>query len=73
MVLTKKAIKRCFTFPPRLTSASALPGETGNRKIVPLHLNAVSSFANKHKVSLGQCSQLKFHYHNYRQYYVNKR
>ena len=71
MVLTKKAIKRCFTFPPRLTSASALPGETGNRKIVPLHLNAVSSFANKHKVSLGQCSQLKFHYQNYRQYYVS--
>jgi len=29
-----------FIFPPRLTSASALPGETGNPEISSFHLNA---------------------------------
>ena len=29
-----------FIFPPHLTSASALPGETGNPEIASFHLNA---------------------------------
>jgi len=29
-----------FIFPPRLTCATALPGETGNPKIASFHLNA---------------------------------
>ena len=29
-----------FIFPPQLTCASALPGETGNPKIASFHLNA---------------------------------
>jgi len=29
-----------FTFPPHLTCVSALPGESGNPKIAPFHLNA---------------------------------
>jgi len=36
-------IKRCFTFQPHLTSASALPGKIENPKIVPFHLNAVDA------------------------------
>jgi len=36
-----------FIFPPHLTSASALPGETGNRKIASFHLNAARFFTTK--------------------------
>ena len=36
-------------FPPHLTSASALPGETGNPEIASFHLNVACCFANKHK------------------------
>jgi len=43
---------------PRLTSASALPGETGNPEIVSFHLNAACFFTKKHetqfKISPGQ-------------------
>jgi len=34
----------CFIFPPYLTSASALPEETGNPEIAPFHLNAACFF-----------------------------
>jgi len=34
------AIKMYFIFPPHLTSASALHGETGNPEIASFHLNA---------------------------------
>ena len=33
MLAIKQAIKRCFTMPPQITRASALPGKTGNTKI----------------------------------------
>ena len=45
-------------FPPNLTSASALPGETGNPEIACFHLNATCFFTKKHetqfKISPGQ-------------------
>jgi len=47
-----------FVFPPHLTSASALPGETGNPEIASFPLNAACFFTKKHetqlKISLGQ-------------------
>jgi len=36
-----------FIFPSQLTSASALPGETGNPEIASFHLNAACFFAKK--------------------------
>jgi len=33
-----------FIFPPHLTSASALPGETGNPEIASFHLNVACFF-----------------------------
>jgi len=44
-------------FPPHLTSATALPGETGNPEIASLHLNAACFFTKKRntvKISPGQ-------------------
>jgi len=47
-----------FIFPPHLTSASALPGETENPEIASFHLNAACFFTKKHetqfKISPGQ-------------------
>jgi len=47
-----------FIFSPHLTSASALPGETGNPEIASFHLNAACFFTKKHeiqfKISPGQ-------------------
>jgi len=40
-----------FIFPPRLTCASALPGETGNPKIAPFHLTA-TCFLPKTRIHL---------------------
>ena len=40
MLPRKYAIKIYFIFPPHLTSASALPGETGNPEIASFRLNA---------------------------------
>jgi len=42
----------CFIFPPHITSASTLPGETGNPEIASFHLNAACFFAKKTKHSL---------------------
>ena len=43
-----------FIFPPHLTSASALPGETGNPDIASFHLNAACFFTKKyHLVTAG--------------------
>jgi len=39
MLPRKYAIKMYFIFPHHLTSASALPGETGNMEIASFHLN----------------------------------
>jgi len=36
-------------FPTTLTSASALPGETGNREIVSFHLSDACFFTKKHE------------------------
>jgi len=36
-----------FIFPPHLTSASALPGETENPEIASFHLNAACFFTKK--------------------------
>jgi len=41
-----------FIFPPHLTSASALPGETGNQKIASSHVNAACFFTKKHETRL---------------------
>jgi len=41
-----------FIFPPHLTSASALPGETGNLEIASFHLNAACFFTKKHETQL---------------------
>jgi len=40
-----------FIFSPHLTSASALPGETGNPEIVSFQLN-VACFTKKHEAQL---------------------
>ena len=52
MLPRKWAIKRYFIFPPQLTSASALPGETGNPEIASFHLNAACFFTQKHETQL---------------------
>ena len=44
-----------FIFPPHLTSASALSGETGNPEIASFHLNVVYFFTKRHE------TQLKYH------------
>jgi len=41
-----------FIFPPHLTSASALPGETGNPEIASFHLNDACFFTKKHETQL---------------------
>jgi len=41
-----------FIFPPHLTSASALPGETGNPEIASFHLNAARFSPKNTKHSL---------------------
>jgi len=38
-----------FIFPPHLTSASALLGETENLKIVSFHLNAARFLSKTHE------------------------
>jgi len=45
-----------FTFPPLLTCASALPGETGNAKIASFHLNAACFLPKTHTRNI-----LKYH------------
>ena len=52
MLPRKQAIKMYFIFPPHLTSASALPGETGNPKIASFHLNVAWFFTKKHETQL---------------------
>ena len=46
-VAEKVAIKMHFIFPPHLTSASALPGETENPEIASFYLNAAYFFTKK--------------------------
>ena len=48
-VTMKKAqeLIRYFIFPPHLTSASALPGQTGNPEIASFHLNVACFFHQK--------------------------
>jgi len=41
-----------FIFPPHITSASALPGETGNPEIACFHLNVACVFTKNTKHSL---------------------
>ena len=52
MLPRKYAIKMYFIFPPHLTSAFALPGETGNPEIASFHLNAACFFTKKHETQL---------------------
>jgi len=56
MLPRRLAIKMYFIFPPQLTSASALPGETGNPEIASFHLNAASFFTKKTRNTV-----LKYH------------
>jgi len=46
-----------FIFPPHITSASALPGETGNHEIASFHLNAECFFTKKKNTK----HSLKYH------------
>jgi len=39
-------------FPPHLTSASALPGKTGNPEIASFHLNDACFFTKKYETQL---------------------
>ena len=48
MLLRKCEIRRCFVFPPHLSSGSALPCGTGNPEIASFHLNTVRCIANEH-------------------------
>jgi len=41
-----------FIFPPHLTSASALPEETGNPEIASVHLTVACFFTKKHETQL---------------------
>jgi len=41
-----------FIFPPHLTSASALPGKTGNPEIASFHLNAAYFLVKKDETQL---------------------
>jgi len=41
-----------FIFPPDLTSAFTLPGETGNPEIASFHLNVACFFTTKHETQL---------------------
>jgi len=41
-----------FIFPPHLTGASTLPGETGNPEIASFHLNSACFFTKKHETQL---------------------
>jgi len=41
-----------FIFSSHLTSASALPGETGNPEIASFHLNVACFFTKKHETQL---------------------
>ena len=43
----KWEIRRCFVFPPHLSSASALPCETENPEIASFHLNMACCFAKE--------------------------
>jgi len=52
MLPRKQAIKMYFIFPPHLTSASALPGETRNPEIASFHLNVACFFTKKHEAQL---------------------
>jgi len=52
MLPRKQAIKMYFIFPPDLTSASALPGETGNPEIASFHLNVACFCTIKHETVL---------------------
>jgi len=49
MLPRKQAIKIYFIFSPHLTSASVLPGETGNPEIASFHLNVACFFTKKHE------------------------
>jgi len=51
MLQRKYAIKTYFIFPPHLTSASALPGESRNAEIASFHLNAACFFTQNTKHS----------------------
>jgi len=58
-VAEKSRKSKCtLFFPPHLTSASALPGETGNPEIAYFHLNVACFFTKKYetqlKISSGQ-------------------
>jgi len=46
-VAEKVGNQNVLYFPPHLTSASALPGETGNPEIASFHLNAACFFSKK--------------------------
>jgi len=44
--IDKMVNEKTHDFPPRLTTASTLPGETRKQKIVSFHVNAACSFIN---------------------------
>jgi len=64
--------KRCFIFPPHLTSASALPGQTENPEIASFHFNDACRFNEKTqntlKISPGHRCTTYLHCQNYPAY-----
>jgi len=62
MLPRKQAIKIHFIFPPHLTSASALLGETGNPEIASFHLNAACLVVATHPLFF--CIIQLFHIEN---------
>jgi len=63
MLPRKQAIKMYFIFPPHLTSASALPGETRKPEIASLHLNAACFFIKKHATQLKNITWSELNHH----------
>jgi len=51
-VAEKAGNQNVLYFPTTITSASALPGETGNPEIASFHLNAACFFTKKHETQL---------------------
>jgi len=47
ILVSKKAIKSCYAFPPHLINASALPCKTEKTENVCFHVNVSCWFANR--------------------------
>jgi len=60
MLPRKYAIKMYFIFPPHLTNACALPGETKNTEIASFHLNSACFLADRCNATFGYCHEMSY-------------